>query len=341
LSWTKANKQDGVYKHEPLFERERFKEGKLNSRGRPQAVEIRQAQRILGQLSLAAAVLLLVGVWQREFLSDIYMKNQLTEVGWIINGGIVLLFGAAIVRLIQCFLRYDREERAINRFIANAHKGAELGEGIGRDTIISARYRIVRELHDRRSPINHSALAATLLAEESGQSSLPKFVHNVLILSGVFGTIVSLSIALLGASDMFASSEELDSLGLVMHGMSTALSTTMTAILAYFFLGYFYLRLMDSQTQIVGRIEQATTTILLPRFQVQQETLLEDFSDIIRAAAALVKRLDASQSQYAATANELSEVLKAYRDEMRKHSTSLSEITDLLRDGFRLRETRE
>ena len=115
----------------------------------------------------------------------------------------------------------------------------------------------------------------------------------------------------------------------------------MTAILAYFFLGYFYLRLMDTQTQIVGRVEPATTTILLPRFQVQQETVIEDFSDIIRAAAALVKSLDASQSQYAEPADQLNDVLAAYRDEMRKHSTRLAEITELLRDGFRLRDADE
>ena len=84
-----------------------------------------------------------------------------------------------------------------------------------------------------------------------------------------------------------------------------------------------------------------TTTTLLPRFQVQQETVIEDFSDIIRAAAALVKRLDASQSQYAETANQLNEVLGAYRDEMHQHSSRLGEITELLRDGFRLRDKDE
>jgi uncharacterized coiled-coil protein SlyX len=140
---------------------------------------------------------------------------------------------------------------------------------------------------------------------------------------------------------MIVGNTQIGSLGLVIHGMSTALSTTMTAILAYFFLGYFYLRLMDTQTQIIGRVEHATTTILLPRFQVQQETVIEDFSDIIRAAAALVKRLDASQSQYAETADQLNDVLTAYRDEMRKHSTRLAEITELLRDGFRLRDADE
>jgi hypothetical protein len=279
----------------------------------------------------------LAALWQREFLADVYLRNQLTSVSWIINGSILLLFASALVRLIQSFVRYDKEERALNHFLENVTDRADMVKGVGGDTIIANRYRTLRELNQRRSPINHSALAATLLAQESSRSSFPRFVHNVLILTGVFGTIVSLSIALLGASEMIVASTQIGSLGLVIHGMSTALSTTMTAILAYFFLGYFYLRLMDTQTQIIGRIEHATTTILLPRFQVQQETVIEDFSDIIRAAAALVKRLDSSQSQYAETANQLNDVLTAYRDEMRNHSRSLAEITELLRDGFRLR----
>ena len=280
---------------------------------------------------------MLAALWQRDFLAEVYLRNQLTSVSWIINGSILLLFGSALVRLIQSFVRYDKEERALNHFLENVTDRADMVKGVGGDTIIANRYRTLRELNQRRSPINHSALAAILLAEESSRSSFPRFVHNVLILTGVFGTIVSLSIALLGASEMIVATTQIGSLGLVIHGMSTALSTTMTAILAYFFLGYFYLRLMDTQTQIVGRIEHATTTILLPRFQVQQETVIEDFSDIIRAAAALVKRLDASQSQYAETANQLNDVLTAYRDEMRNHSRSLAEITELLRDGFRLR----
>jgi hypothetical protein len=310
--------------------------GKLNKRRLGQVAKPRQARGVLIQIAVAVVILAGVGLWQREFFLDVYVRNQLTQVGWIINGGIVLLFGAALSRLIHSFIRYDKEERALNYFLINATDRVELVKGVGGNTIIGGRYRTLRELNQRRSPINHSALAAILLASESSRSSFPRFVHNVLILAGVFGTIVSLSIALLGASEMIVTSTQIDSLGLVVHGMSTALSTTMTAILSYFFLGYFFLRLMDIQTQIISRIEHATTTILLPRFQVQQETVIEDFSDIIRAAAALIKKLDGSQAQYAETASQLNDMLAVYREEMRRHGTSLAEITDLLRDGFRL-----
>jgi hypothetical protein len=135
---------------------------------------------------------------------------------------------------------------------------------------------------------------------------------------------------------MIQATTEIGSLGRVIHGMSTALSTTMTAILAYLFFGYFYLRLTDTQTHVISRLEDVTATVLLPRFQIQPETVIQDFSDIIRAAAALVKRLDASQAQYAQTASQLNDVLGEYRAEMQRNSDVLADIAQLLRQGFRL-----
>ena len=156
----------------------------------------------------------------------------------------------------------------------------------------------------------------------------------------MFGTIVSLSVALFGASNMVSTATEIGGLGMVIHGMSAALSTTMTAILAYLFFGYFYLRLTDVQTHVISRVEEATATVLLPRFQVTPETVIEDFSDIIRAAAALVKRLDASQAQYAEVADELKELLSSYRDEMQRNNGALEQMIELLREGFRLKTPR-
>jgi len=94
------------------------------------------------------------------------------------------------------------------------------------------------------------------------------------------------------------------------------------------------------QTHVISRVEEATATVLLPRFQVTPETVIEDFSDIIRAAAALVKRLDASQAQYAEVADELKELLSSYRDEMQRNNGALEQMIELLREGFRLKTPR-
>jgi hypothetical protein len=306
------------------------------ARKRNDPAGVSYTRRILIQLVIWLALGLFVVVWQRDFLADVYIRNQLTHVGWFINGGIFLLFAAGMMRLVLLFIHYNQEEQMLNRFLANIRQKIEPVQGVDAGSLVAKRYRTLLDLHNRRSHINHNALASTLLADETSLISFPKFVHNVLILTGVFGTIVSLSIALLGASDMIQATTEIGSLGRVIHGMSTALSTTMTAILAYLFFGYFYLRLTDTQTHVISRLEDVTATVLLPRFQIQPETVIQDFSDIIRAAAALVKRLDASQAQYAQTASQLNDVLGEYRAEMQRNSDVLADIAQLLRQGFRL-----
>ncbi len=296
------------------------------------------ARNILLQIAILGALCAAIIVWQREFLHEIYFNHQVGNVGIVINGGIVALFLAGLVRLVRLFFRYNREEQMLNRFILNIRQKVEPSQGVEARSLIVQRYRTLLDLNNRRTPINHNALASTLLASEASLNGFPRFVNSVLILTGVFGTIVALSIALLGASDMIASITEISGLGTVIHGMSTALSTTMTAIVAYLFFGYFYLRLTDIQTYLISRIEDITATVLLPRFQVTQETVVKDFSDVIRAAAALVKKLDSSQQKYEETADRLAEVLETYRTQMHHDTSSLDEIVHLLRAGFRLTE---
>lgn len=296
------------------------------------------ARNILLQIAILGALCAAIIVWQREFLHEIYFNHQVGNVGIVINGGIVALFLAGLVRLVRLFFRYNREEQMLNRFILNIRQKVEPSQGVDARSLIVQRYRTLLDLNNRRTPINHNALASTLLASEASLNGFPRFVNSVLILTGVFGTIVALSIALLGASDMIASITEISGLGTVIHGMSTALSTTMTAIVAYLFFGYFYLRLTDIQTYLISRIEDITATVLLPRFQITQETVVKDFSDVIRAAAALVKKLDSSQQKYEETADRLAEVLETYRTQMHHDTSSLDEIVHLLRAGFRLTE---
>ena len=208
----------------------------------PNTVSTRQTRYItpiLIQLAALAVVCLLVALWQREFLAEVYLRNQLTQVGWFINGGIVLLFLCGMYQLVRLFISYSGEEEAMAQFTDNVANGSDPEMGLAEGSIILRRYHTLRDLHHRRSPVNHNALAATLLADQSSRNSFPKFVQNVLILTGVFGTIVSLSIALFGASNMVSTVTEIGGLGMVIHGMSAALSTTMTAILAYLIFGYF------------------------------------------------------------------------------------------------------
>ena len=296
------------------------------------------SRKILTQLIVLAAAIIVIGLWQSDFLAEIYLRNQLTHVGWFINGGILVLFLAGIYHIVREFQRLSWEERAISRVLQNLDQGVLATEGAEAGSLMVRRYLALEDLHRQHAVINHSALAATLVALESSRVSFPKFVHNVLILTGVFGTIVSLSIALLGASDVITSTTEIGGLSMIIHGMSTALSTTMTAIFTYLFFGYFYLRLMDGQTHVVSRIEEATSRILLPRFQIEPEKAAEQLTHIVRTAAALVERLDKSQAGYAEVAEDMRSLLASYRDEMQRNSEGLIEMTQVLREGFRLND---
>ena len=299
----------------------------------------RYARKILTQFLVLAAVIIVVVIWQQDFLYAVYAENQVTQVGLFINGGIGLLFFAGIYQIVREFRRLESEETALNQTLSNLENKRAALEGVRAESLIANRYETLVDLHQQHAVINHSALAATVVALESSRVSFPKFVHNVLILTGVFGTVVSLSIALLGASDVIVSTTETGGLGMIIHGMSTALSTTMTAIFAYLFFGYFYLRLMDAQTHVVSSLEYSTTRILLPMFQIEPEKAAEQLSQIVKTAAALVERLDQSQASYAEVAADLRNLFVSYRDEMQRNSDGLTKMTKVLREGFRLDES--
>jgi hypothetical protein len=204
--------------------------------------------------------------------------------------------------------------------------------------MIARRYATLRRLHEARTPINQNALAATLVASESTRNGLPRFINNILILSGVFGTIVSLSMALIGASDVLENAISATGMGMVIHGMSTALSTTITAIVCYVFFGYFFQRLTDAQTNLISGIEQVTTTYLMPKFQVQTDNVLYEFTGLIRSLQGLVDQLQKSQLGFEATQDQLADTLAMYRDKVDVIDDRLDSMVHLLRVGFRLRD---
>ena len=299
----------------------------------------RYVRKILIQFLVLAVAIIFVVIWQQDFLYAVYAENQVTQVGVFINGGIGVLFFGGIYQIVREFKRLESEEIALNQTLSNLENKNAALEGVSASSLIANRYETLVDLHRQHAVINHSALAATVVALESSRVSFPKFVHIGLILTGVFGTVVSLSIAVLGASDVIVSTTETGGHGKIIHGMSTALSTTMTAIFAYLFFGYFYLRLMDAQTHVVSSLESSTTRILLPMFQIEPEKAAEQLSQIVKTAAALVERLDQSQASYAEVAADLRNLFVSYRDEMQRNSDGLTKMTKVLREGFRLDES--
>ncbi len=285
-------------------------------------------------LSVLVGFLLLIN---HEFLVNFYIKNQVTNTGYIVNGSILGLFLLGIFRIIALLLRYSREENALSRFINNVESEEALPtENINKKSLIYHRYSSVLEISKHNVAVNHSALASTLVATESTRLGLPRFISNILILTGVFGTIISLSIALLGASDIIDSADGISGMSIVIHGMSTALSTTSTAIVCYLFFGYFYMKLTDVQTELLSGIEQATTLYIMPRFTYQTDSMLHEVGSLVKSLREAANVMASTQAAFTEAGRNLSALTGDNAQSLLRLSADIEEIKSLLRDGFRL-----
>ena len=287
-------------------------------------------------LSVLAGFILLIN---HEFLLNFYIRNQATNTGYIVNGSILGLFLFGIFRIITLLLRYSREENALVRFINNVEVDETLPtERINKKSLIYNRYISVLEISKHNVAVNHSALASTLVATESTRLSLPRFISNILILTGVFGTIISLSIALLGASDIIDSTDGISGMSIVIHGMSTALSTTATAIVCYLFFGYFYMKLTDVQTELLSGIEQATTLYIMPRFTFQTDSMLHEVGSLVKALHEAANLMAKTQVDFAEAGRSLNALTGTNAESLSQLSGDIKDIKTLLREGFRLND---
>lgn len=296
------------------------------------------SRRVLIQFVLSLIVLLVLLAANAEFLIHFYFENQQTNTGIIINSTILGLFVLGMLSIVMGLLRYLKEENSIIGFVHNLEQlRDDPTQELDPDSLIVRRYNTLKMIQSSGGEIDHNALAAMMTADESTRVSLPRFVNNVIILTGVFGTIVSLSIALIGASDLLESSAaSLGGMGLVIHGMSTALSTTITAIVSYMFFGYFYLRLTDVQTHMISGIEQITTVHLLPKFQVKAEGVVNQMGGVIKALIRATEQMTQTQASYQESADRLLQIFSQYEQNSGTIGKDLKTIEGILRDGFRL-----
>jgi len=295
------------------------------------------SQRILVRLIVLGAIVVIILLANYQFISDLYLKNQQTQVGLYVNGGILLIFLLGLVKIITTLSWYMREETALARFMRQFSSDPEkLMKGVSPKSVIARRHNTIRKLSERHARVNHSALAATLQADEHTRISFARYVSNILILTGVFGTIISLSVALVGASDLLNTAQDSSSMGLVIHGMSTALSTTITAILCYLFYGYFYLKLTDVQAHFLSGVEEVTAVYLLPEYSSDSESMLHEVSGLIHGLREAAKGMRDIQQEYADAGKRLHGVAAELGQQMNGMAKSIDGIQGLLRAGFRL-----
>lgn len=295
------------------------------------------SSRILLRLVLLGAIVLVALVLNLKFIEELYFTRQLTQAGFIINGSIIVVFLLGLVKIILSLLRYMREESAIERMVTRLRSHHENPlKGVNARSIIARRYHTLHGLSDKYARINHSALAATLLASESTRTSFARYVSNILILTGVFGTIVSLSIALAGASDLLDNMAGSDNMNLIIHGMSTALSTTITAILCYLFYGYFFVKLGDAQQNVLSKVEEVTSIWLLPRFSRDCDSLVHEVTGLVGGLHDAATGMRDIQQDFSVAGDNLRAVVTELAERVGQSSSDINELKRLLRDGFRL-----
>jgi len=295
------------------------------------------SRRMLIRLIVLGTIVGIILLANYQFISELYLKNQQTPVGLIVNGGILLVFLLGLVKIITTLSYYMQEEISLARFVRQFSSDPEkLMKGVSPKSVIARRHNTIRKLSEAHARINHSALAATLAADENTRISFTSYVSNILILTGVFGTIVSLSVALMGTSDLLDSTQDSGSMGLVIHGMSTALSTTITAILCYLFYGYFYLKLSDAQTHFLSGVEEVTSVYLLPEYSHDSESMLHEVAGLIHGLRESARGMRDIQQEYAAAGNRLHVIAADLGEQMNGMTRSVDGIKELLREGFRL-----
>ncbi len=280
----------------------------------------------------------------KEGLMRFYLEDQLDQLGVFVNGGIVVLFLLGVLQLIAACWRNWREENALALFTNNFEQAPSRPLlQVDPSSLIADRYVTLEQLKTEHAVINHSAMAQILVARESEYLRIPRFINNILILSGVFGTIVSLSFALVGASDVLGSLDNIDGMGQVIDGMSTALSTTITAIACYVLFGFFLQQVSGAQTRLLAAIERITHDLLLPQFQNTTEGVNAELNQLIDSLRQVASLMNSHVEGGVNPSGDQEDLRQTLLDSFHQRDRQMAELRDdlnglkrVLIRGFRL-----
>ena len=302
-------------------------------------------------LAIVVAAVIAVAVWRWEFTSGVFLADWKSI---LLNGIIIVVFALGVIQLYRGFTHYAVEERRLSQFLDLRGRGRTTRQILDDNTessLLADRYHTIKTLFDRGVPIDHGTISAISVAEESLHQSFPRFVNNVLILTGVFGTVSSLIFALIGASDVLRTAMPGQGMGLMLLGMNTALTTTATAIVCFFLFTYFFQKLTDVQTYHLSQVERAVLMHVIPEFQFDKETidhqtklLLTELGllvDEIRGGVATARNtmleLEGRQASENAQWDAALEGQRELRGRLDDVIASLATMRQSLIEGFRLR----
>ena len=276
-------------------------------------------------------------LYYKESIQALYTSGEISKTGIIIDGVIVVLFLLGMLRIVMVLFRYINEHHAVLKLVESLKQNMnDPTADIVESSLAAQRYRAVNWVAKQGSPINQAAMAASCNASENSRLTLIRFVHSTLILAGVFGTVVSLSMALIGAAGLLNSPEGVKEMGTIISSMSSALSSTVTAIVCFFIFAYFYLRLNDARIQVLTQVEDVTSLYLLPRVMQTEEGMIHQVTTLTAALNEAAQRLLTVEQKFMNAGENLQHAVKDLHTQV--NTNSLDEIKDLIRKGFHLSE---
>jgi ABC-type multidrug transport system fused ATPase/permease subunit len=289
-------------------------------------------QIIIFLLAVAALTLVNKGV-----IENLYNSGEISKTGMIINAIIIGLFFLGMLRIVMVLVRYINEHQVSVKLVEYLKENA--ANPIARlpeKSLAVQRFNAIKWVSQQGSQINHAAMAASCGAAENSRLTLIRFVHSTLILAGVFGTVVSLSMALVGAAGLLNSPEGVKEMGTIISSMSSALSSTVTAIVCFFIFAYFYLRLNDARIQMLSNIEDLTSLYLLPKVTHTEEGMVHKVAELTVALNKAADRLLVVEQTFINAGERLQSAVNDLHGQV--SSNSLEDIKDLIRKGFHLSE---
>lgn len=264
------------------------------------------AQGVLVQLILAMILFAGLLAWKIDAIRNIYLPEHSSLIAMMVNGFIVLLFLTGVAALLRVYAHYRFEEGQIGLYLRKrATEEANPILSLSPESSLSRRYFKMEELHDKRTAINHDALASLMRTEEALYKSLPRFVNNMLMLIGGFGALATLILALMGASNMLGSQTGGEASSTLISAMNTAMNSTAAAMVCFIFYTYFYYRISDVQNHFFSRIEDIIITCIAPEFSFDSESINRETDALVKELAELLYRLKAITSSIEPVVTEL------------------------------------
>lgn len=260
-----------------------------------------------------------------DFLSFIFASGSPTG-RWVVRI-ILILFGIGLFdSLIQLLYYIRREKKALEKAKAYINQQMSIEHpdkleeslreaGVWTKSLAYQRIQHLFQIKARNGTIDSDALAEIALGRQSLWGGLGRHFTSILVLIGLFGTVLGLSRTIIEIQPLIADIEHLDDptrigsiIGGTLSGMKTAFSTTLMGLLGSLILGLFGFWVNRVGAKFSIELEEFTTTILLPIFNPSPfDQLRQTTEHLTGSANAMESAMDESMRAMQQAARQLAD----------------------------------